>query len=232
MVIGNGLVAKGFSKYMTNDHLVIFASGVSNSTNIESSFFAREASLLEKTIQENREKTVVYISTCSIYDESMQHSAYVHHKLAMESLLAKQAKYFYIFRISNIVGSTNNPHTLLNFLYYHIKHELHFYLWEKASRNIIDMEDCYSIADYIISKQLYQNQIVNIANPTNYTIADIVSSLELRTGKKGLYSVIDKGSSPVIDTTITEDIIKTLLLNFDANYLERVVNKYFPNNDL
>ncbi len=232
MVIGNGLVAKGFSKYISNIHVVIFASGVSNSSNNDTSEFKREASLLQKTIQEHSEKTIIYISTCSIYDDSMQQSAYVQHKISMENLITKKARHFHIFRVSNIVGFTSNPHILLNFLYRHIKNGLHFYLWQNAFRNIIDVEDFYSMADHIIDKQLYQNQIVNIANPINYSIPNIISSLELKTGNKALYTTIDKGSAPAIDTTITEKIIKKLGLNFDINYLEKVVNKYFPNNDL
>jgi len=34
MVIGNGMVAKRFESYKTNDQFLIFASGVSNSKNI------------------------------------------------------------------------------------------------------------------------------------------------------------------------------------------------------
>ena len=45
MVIGNGLVASAFSKYKNDDDVIIFASGVSNSSTNKKEEFEREINL-------------------------------------------------------------------------------------------------------------------------------------------------------------------------------------------
>src|SRR6476660_9049471 len=108
MVIGNGMVAKRFESYKTNDEFLIFTSGVSNSKNINPEAYERELILLQGSIQENREKVLVYFSTCSIYDPGEENSKYVLHKRQIEELIPKDQKHFYVFRVSNLVGHSAN----------------------------------------------------------------------------------------------------------------------------
>lgn len=232
MVIGNGLVAKGFSAYNRDSNIVVFASGVSNSTTTSEAAFSREAGLLSEILRQHTEKKIVYISTCSIYDESLNDSAYVRHKLAMEHLVASGAAHYHIFRISNLAGKTGNPYTVLNFFYQHIRHQQPFQLWQKAYRNIIDIEDAVAIAGYFISRAAYLNQVVNIANPVSYPVTEIVSVIEKMTQKKAVYTTKNKGERPVIDTALAERAISELQLNFAGNYLERVIEKYLLHNDI
>ena len=104
MVIGNGLVAKGFSAYNRDSNIVVFASGVSNSTTTSEAAFSREAGLLSEILRQHTEKKIVYISTCSIYDESLNDSAYVRHKLAM----AKRATPIpFLISFTSISGISN-----------------------------------------------------------------------------------------------------------------------------
>src|SRR5438477_266860 len=58
MVIGNGMVAKRFESYKTNDQFLIFASGVSNSKNINHAAYERELTLLKNAIEENQENNI------------------------------------------------------------------------------------------------------------------------------------------------------------------------------
>ena len=69
MIIGNGLLAQAFSEYNNNDEILIFASGVSNSLEEKESEFDREAKLLKSVITNYPDKTMVYFSTCSVYDK-------------------------------------------------------------------------------------------------------------------------------------------------------------------
>src|SRR5687768_6321770 len=101
MVIGNGMIATRFNSYSTNEKFVIFASGVSNSVTTNSAHFAREDQLLHSVIEKNPNKTLVYFSTCSIYDHSMVQSPYVLHKLKMEETITATHPNFIIFRVSN-----------------------------------------------------------------------------------------------------------------------------------
>ena len=152
MVIGNGMVAKRFESYKTNDEFLIFTSGVSNSKNINPEAYERELILLQRSMQENREKVLVYFSTCSIYDPGEENSKYVLHKKQIERLIQKDQKQFYIFRVSNLVGQSGNRNTILNFYVYHILNGINFDLWTNATRNLIDIDDMYKIADDILEK--------------------------------------------------------------------------------
>ncbi|PWT71928.1 MAG: NAD-dependent dehydratase [Bacteroidetes bacterium] len=227
MVLGNGLVANGFKRYEHDDRFLIFASGVSNSANREVAEFVREQELLEYSIRENQHKTLVYFGTCSVYDPVLNNSPYVIHKLAMEKLIRENHSDYFVFRISNLAGNTSNPHTVLNFFVQHIISGQFFYLWKNASRNIIDMEDAFAICDRILQKETFKNEIINIANPANYAVTQIVGTIEKLLGKKGNYELIEKGSNPVINTDAIRPIISELGIQFDSAYLCRTIEKYF-----
>lgn len=228
MVIGQGLLAKRFSNYRDNDDIIIFASGVSNSGNTTQSEFDREETLLRNSIQNYTDKTFVYFGTCSVYDSSFTQSAYVRHKLAMENIVRLHTGSYHIFRISNLAGKTGNPHTVLNYFVSHILNEDPFHLWANSSRNIIDIDDAYRICDFIIRGNLFSSQIINVANPVNYPVHEIVSTLELHLQKKGTYTTLPRESNPAIDVSAIKAIIAKLNINFDAGYLQRTIEKYFP----
>lgn len=232
MVLGNGLVAKGFRRYEEDDRFLIFASGVSNSSNKEVSEFIRERELLESNIHENQNKTLVYFGTCSVYDPILNHSPYVIHKLNMEKLIRDNHAHYHIFRISNLAGNTPNPHTVLNFFIQHINSGELFYLWKNASRNIIDIDDAFAICDQILQRDLFRNEVINIANPTNYPVMQIVENIEHLLGKKGRYELIERGSNPVINTESIQSLISERGIQFDATYLRRTIKKYLGKNDL
>ena len=232
MVIGQGLVAKGFSSYQADNSYLVFASGVSNSSDKDIANFEREKKLLVKTIDGHRSKILVYFSTCSMYDNTLKNSLYVQHKIEMEEIIKKNHPQFYIFRISNLAGKTSNQHTVLNYFIRHILTGNFFYVWQKATRNIIDIDDAYAICDYILQNKIYKNEIINIANPLNYPVTTIVKEIEAYFDKKGNYELLDKESNPVIDISPIKEIITRLNINFDDGYLSRTIKKYFPKNDL
>ncbi len=68
MIIGNGMMARSFESYRGNSEILIFASGVSNSKDVDEDNFNREVLLLKDVINNNPEKAMVYFSTCSMYD--------------------------------------------------------------------------------------------------------------------------------------------------------------------
>lgn len=232
MVIGNGLVANGFGMYKNNDQVVVFASGVSNSNNTDQAAFDRERDLLNNTLAQLQTELLVYISTCSIYDPSMQSSLYVQHKLAMEKLVTDTVDNYYIFRVPNLAGYTSNPHTTLNFIFNHIVQAIPFRIWKNASRNIIDIEDAVCICNHFIASDKDTGRIINIANQYNYPIVEIVEKIEQATGRKGNYSVIDKGNTPLIDITEINPVIDKLGINFAGNYLDNIIKKYLVPHDL
>ncbi len=221
------MIAKKFASYASNDKFLIFASGVSNSKSSDQSAYAREFDLLVQALEKNKNKTIVYFSTCSVYDPSESQSQYVVHKKAIEDHIRKNAASFYIFRVSNVAGSSNNPNTILNFLYYHIANKINFDLWAGSSRNIIDIDDLFSIANYILSSGLYINQTINIANPVNYTVLTIIDTLGKILQQKPNYITIQKGNDFPIDISQIQKIIDHLGIDFNKDYLERLIKKYY-----
>lgn len=233
MVIGKGLIAKKFSAYTDNGNVLIFASGVSNSKNTNPAEYEREKNLLLQTLRENKEKTVVYFSTCSIYDPAESKSQYVAHKLELETIIKTHADSYRIFRVSNVVGQSVNPNTVLNYFYFHINNHINFDLWSGAYRNLIDIDDMYSIAHTILSRSLFKNQVVNIANTENYSAGDIVTALEKQMNQKANYIKIEKGANFTIDTSAIAPIIKEAGIIFEyPAYLHHLIKKYYPVNDL
>jgi nucleoside-diphosphate-sugar epimerase len=227
MVIGNGLVAKAFELYKNNDDFVIFASGVSNSSEKSSEPFEREKKLLLETIQKYPNKHFVYFSTCSIYDAEMHNSNYVLHKLELENLIQTNGEKWNIFRISNLIGKTENPNTILNYLYFHIQSQAHFTIWKGAERNIIDIADAYNIIQMILSKSTNKNEIFDIANLYNYNIENIVAAIESQVGQKGNFNFIEKHSHPNIPMLNMDNYLSYLNTIFTDNYLQNVLEKYF-----
>ncbi|MFZ1799258.1 MAG: NAD-dependent epimerase/dehydratase family protein [Chitinophagaceae bacterium] len=227
MIIGKGMVAKGFSSYEKNNEVLIFASGVSNSANTDPLEFEKEHSLLLDTILQHTGKKFIYFSTCSVYDISLRNTPYVMHKLRMESLIETQHPDYLIFRVSNIAGKTNNPHTVLNYFYNHITEGSHFDLWENAQRNIISIEDLYIICNRIIEDDVFKNEIINVANPVTYSVQYIVSELERFTGKKANYTKIQKGGGPIINLSKTKSYMAGQDIHFNDAYLQKVLQIYF-----
>lgn len=227
MVIGNGLIARSFESYRDDDTFLIFASGVSNSKTKNPEVYQREINLLNECIQQNPEKIIVYFSTCSIYDPDEKNSAYVQHKLKIEALIQRTATRYYVFRVSNVVGKSPNPNTLLNYFYYHIRNGINFDLWINACRNIIDIDDVFYIADRLLKKNTPSSQPINIGSPVNYTVKEIVAALELFLNTKSNYIEVTKGSCFDIDLSDIEPILKQSQLKFKGEYLAGLVAKYY-----
>jgi nucleoside-diphosphate-sugar epimerase len=228
MLIGSGLIAQAFApEFLHRDDMCIYAAGVSNSGCINVREFARERERLENALaQAGPEVTFVYFGTCSVADPDARNTPYVQHKLAMEQLVAAHPHYL-ILRLSQVAGRTPNPHTLLNFLYARISRSEAFCLWRKARRNIIDINDVASISRQLFADTSMRNYTLNIANPTNYSITDIVHAMENNVGKRAVYEVVDRGSEYSIDIGKIRPILDKGIVGFDDNYLERVIGKYY-----
>jgi nucleoside-diphosphate-sugar epimerase len=228
MIIGSGLLAKAFPPdYNNRDDVCIYAAGVSNSGCTDDYEFDREKERLEYALASSQEKTVfVYFSTCSIYDEELSDSAYVKHKLAMEELVANRTNHL-IFRLPQVVGYTPNPHTLLNFLYARITRSERFHIWKNAQRNVIDVEDVASISAVFINDPAVRDVIINIANPENYSVLDIVTTFERVLHKKAICDYENKGGEYAIDVGQMQSVADKSGAVFDEAYLEKIISKYY-----
>lgn len=227
MVIGNGMIAKEFEDYNEDNRFVIFASGVSNSRTLNDASYDREAKLLKNVIAAHGEKTLVYFSTCSIYDPSDSASRYVLHKKHMEEIINDRQEHFHIFRCSNLVGTSTNLNTILNFFVYHIRNGINFDLWVNSTRNLLDVAHMYQFVNHILQRGLYQGKNINIANEINYPVTDIVHTIEMFLGIKANYTTVQKGSHFAIDVSDISGLARMLNIQFTKDYLQKLLNKYY-----
>lgn len=227
MIVGNGLIARAFAEFKDDARYVFFGSGVSNSLCQSSEEFDRELLMVEDSINDNQDKIFIYFSTTSIQDPSMLNSMYVKHKKNIECFIMSNATTYCIFRLSNVVGKSNNKNTVLNFLFQHLKENDQFDLWKNSTRNLIDIHDVVTIVKAVLQKHEYQNKIINIANRHSYKVTEIVSVIEKYLGRKGVYNLVDKGEPYQINVDYIEDIIAKKNILFDSDYLLRLLNKYY-----
>lgn len=227
MVIGNGMIATRFNDYQNDDHTIIFASGVSNSKNMVESYFEREVELIKKTIKDYPRKQFIYFSTCSVDDQELSNTPYVIHKKKVEELISKETSSYIIFRVSNVAGMSNNPFTLLNYFVLNILQGNLITIWENACRNIIDLDDVYTITDWMIKEKNNNNSIINIANPKNYSVPEIVASIENHFNKKAMANKVHRGESYNIDISAIKPVINQLNIQFKDDYLSTLLKKYY-----
>jgi nucleoside-diphosphate-sugar epimerase len=226
MIIGNGMIANRFASYKDDD-TIIFASGVSNSKETNEEHFLREVQLLNQTIKEYPEKTLVYFSTCSVADPDLASAPYVIHKKNTEEFIKKNVAKYYLFRISNLAGTSNNPYTLLNYFIFNILKNHPLTVWKKAFRNIIGINDMYKLIDYFLQENQNVNSTINIANPENYPVPYIVKTIEEHLNKRAISTEVDRGDDYKIDVSAIEPLFSKLAIQFGDTYLADLLKLYY-----
>ncbi|MGJ4748424.1 NAD-dependent epimerase/dehydratase family protein [Leptospira sp. SA-E8] len=229
MIIGHGLLARAFSVNYENDpNVLIFASGVSNSTELRQEEFQREKFHLQEALSTFTGRRFAYFGSCGVVNVPGTLSPYLAHKLEMERLVLAHPAGI-VFRLPQVVSHTNNPHTLTNYLYDRIKRGEHFKVWANAERNLIDIEDAFAIAHRLLQLQKLSENVVNIASDVSIRVLDIVNIFERMLGKLGNYTIVPEGDSLHIDSLLTQLIAHELGIDMRAGYAERVLLKYYGN---
>jgi nucleoside-diphosphate-sugar epimerase len=229
MIYGKGFIAKAFKKYKKNNSFIFFASGVSNSLEIKSHRYNKEINLLNKVISyKNLSRTIIYFSTCSVYDPAKKNSLYVKHKLKIEKIIKKNCKNYFIFRLPNVIGDRHNRHTLVNSFLLKLKNNKKIEILSGVNRNLIDIKDVVKIVDNIL-KYEKKAKIINIANFYSNKVLDIVLYL----GR--IYSIkpnLQKKKNPArfnykININDIKKYITLSKIKFSKSYYKKVLNKYY-----
>ena len=227
MIIGSGLLASEFAKkYAERSDIIIFASGVSNSNEVNNEEFAREKNLLQRYMIKSTGK-FVYFSTCSIYDPEMKTKPYVLHKMEMERLIINKSPSCTIFRLPQVVGKNRNKNTLTNYLYDRISANEEFKVWRDAHRYLIDVCDVEEIVNGILIRGQDKEKIINIAPPTSISVLNIIKIIEKILIKKANYCLVDGGGVYNIDAIQANKVAVLQKINFDNNYPDRILRKYY-----
>lgn len=226
MIIGRGMIANRFAEYK-DDNILFFASGVSNSNETNPEVFQREETLLKNTLNSNSKKTFIYFSSCDVANPQLNSKQYYQHKLKMEKIVSSSGMNYYIFRLPQIVGKGGNSNNLINFFVNSIKTGTLFEVWEGTKKNIIDIDDVYTIICHLIQSDKYLNRTCNIINITYISILDLVQAIEKATHKKANYISKQINTSFDYDMSCMNSLKKEQVSIFDNNYFEKLILKYY-----
>ena len=231
-IIGSGFMAKSFHdqiQELQKLNICLYAAGISNSQTKDKNLLIKDQNrIIDFSKKFDQKKKLVYLSTCSINDPSRNKNPYVKNKLHIESLLKEKFNKFLIIRLPEVVGKNDNKTNLINFFHHSIKNKKKFEIWTKAIRNIIDIQDVVLVTMILLKNYFPNNTIINIANPIHYKVREIVKNIEKLTNMKANYNLVDKGDDNwQIDISEISEIIKNNKINFNQNYLYKVLKKYY-----
>jgi nucleoside-diphosphate-sugar epimerase len=226
MVVGNGLIAQVFSEFSNDKDLIVFASGVSNSRELNPHAFEKELALLKNYA--NSSAILVYFSTCSIYDPELQASLYVQHKLSIEAFISASFSRYWIFRLPNVVSRSANPHTMCNFFYNSILNKKAFVLQENAYRYFVDIEDVRSALGKVMAQKRLINGAYNFLFPHPMRVKELVNRLEIQTGISASYETVKKGTNYSVQISDELKPYCSFLNESPDKYFSRMINRYYP----
>lgn len=226
MIVGKGLLARAFQPcFGEASDVVVFASGVSNSLETRASEFAREHSLLHEHLAGDA-KRIVYFSSCGVTALENELTPYMRHKQLMESLVLSRSGGL-VLRLPQVVGRTENTHTLTNFLRDRILSGEHFSVWAHAERNLIDVEDVAALGATLAKETSMDSSTTAVAAERSLLILEIVKIFERVLGKTANYSIVEKGTPMAIDNTRVNEVSTRLGIYLGEGYVENVIAKYY-----
>ena len=206
---------------------IIYASGVSNSSETRKELFDREIELINSCLKElKRDCSFIYFSTTSIQNVSKKHCHYIIHKLSIEAMLRNSGHNYLILRLPNLVGNSRNPHTLTNFFADSIQSSKPFKLTKNAIRHLIDANDLASILNDIKDKFGKTGAIVNVETNRPLTARQILDLMEGVLHKKA--DVIESEDPSLKDNYAIDDnsIVKYIFETSDS-YHRDLIRKYY-----
>jgi nucleoside-diphosphate-sugar epimerase len=227
MIIGSGLIANSFiNSNFDHSEMVVFASGVSNSTSSELEEYEKEFSLIKSTISSNADKVFLYFSTTSLL--TGKESIYVEFKRKVEGYIKKNCRKYLILRLPNIVGKSGNKSQLIPYFHSSLLSNASMNVDPTLKRYLIDVEDIPEIVN-LLRGYVDIKEVVDVYFDNSITIMEIINYLQLLTGE--IYSELKfryshekflERSSFFIETT--KD--KLDLFNTDPY---KIIKKYYEN---
>ena len=230
---GSGFIAENFKKIKLRKlkKVVIYAAGVSNSKSKDKKKFLKERKKIQIFLNNhNTEHLFIYISTTSVLDNYSKKDKYIRNKIIIENLIKKSLNNFLILRLPQIVGKSNNQHTLTNFIYRKILSEQRFKVWSNVKRNLIDIDDLIKIVKQIISTKLKPGNVINILNPNSIYVEEIVNIMGDIVKKNPKYILLEykpkkKGNLKIQSSSKFNLNIEKYFK--DKNYFKNILKKYY-----
>ncbi|MEY8673118.1 NAD(P)-dependent oxidoreductase [Francisella philomiragia] len=230
MVVGNGQLAQAFYKYKDNDSIVVFASGVSNSSCTEQKEFDRERKLLETILKDNSDKKFIYFSSCALSADEYPKNSYYAHKIQMESIIKELSDKYFIIRLPQLFGNLKLHNTLINYIYHAIKSNNIINVYSEAYRYVIEIEDVRRFVNsYLANGTLCST--IDLANPYRYKILEIIEIFENLLNKKANTIIIQKQDKYILDLSKLNRYIQENNINieFGEGYLKNKLYEKIKN---
>ena len=223
MVIGNGMMANKFMDcYKDDSSIIVFASGVSNSSEIDEDKYARELTLINHCLSKHPQSKFVYFS--SVIHLSGMNTRYLHHKREVESLLIKKSQNYLVIRLPQVVGPGGNKNNIINYFDNCVKNNIPLKVQTNTIRSVVDIDDVFNIVKLCVVR--YQNTILNLSYIEKIYVDELANLIfELNNRPKNIvnqpagHSILSN-NSPTVD-----EIIEELNIN-RHNYTKRVLRKY------
>lgn len=222
MVVGNGMISKIFkNEFENSDEYLIFASGVSNSNEVDLDQYKKEEDILINYIEEYPSYKFIYFSSV-LLDKS--DSLYFSHKKKIEDIIVKNCNKYLIFRLPQILGNGGNKNNIINYFKNCIISNTDIKCQKNTYRSIIDINDLYDIVNICIKNEL--NTTLNLAYIEKISIKDLISKISNILNKEALITEVEQGYSLDIENSdVIDMVIKNLEIN-KSNYTEKILKKY------
>lgn len=220
MVVGNGLIANSFSKFNYDDSILIFASGISDSTCKDNSKFLREKELI--TCQDKNMK-FVYFSTYSLSDGSERNN-YLLHKIEMEYLIESTFENWIILRLPTVVGHGGNKNNFFNYMSNKLINNEPICVFDNTYRSLIDVDDILPITEEIIKSM--NNIKIDVSFDNQMLVSEIVSIMTQKIESKSDIFISYGNTNSPIDNNIFKSICKNFNNYNSPEYNNKIIKKY------
>lgn len=227
IIVGSGLIAKALDKIPNNNDFLIFASGVSDSSETRELEFQREIDLIQESLLRN--KKLIYFSSLDVVLRKDKLNSYLRHKLNVEKILEKKSAI--VLRLPQLVGLRQNKKNLIPYLYNKIVNKKEFELKINYQRNLVDIKDLSKIVECLIKKKDYSEKFLNIFNPKFTKILDIIRIIEKLSNTDAIYTISEEDFE-MNNLTVSEEylsFLKESSVEFHNKYNYDLIKKYFFN---
>jgi len=232
-VYGSGFIATKLKKIKIKkkDNVIIYEAGVSHSKSNNKKIYLKEIQKLNFFLKNyNKKNLLIYISSTSVLDRSLKKNSYVKNKKKVEEIIKRKLDNYLILRLPQIVGKSNNPYTITNFIYKKIAKSQNFKVWSNVKRNLIDIDDIVKITKRLIKKKLKYGKVLNIQNPKSTYVEDIALILSKILNKKAKYKLVKYKYTGSKNLKIKKNLNFNLIISkyFKSKfYTENILKKYY-----
>jgi len=240
-IIGNGMVARAFTPYHHNnalDDVVIFASGVSDSSTTDDAEYRREQTLLYATLQQCAvaDQRLVYFSSGGAIYGPTDHprdertptyptTRYGQQQLLCEGVIVNSGVRYLIVRLPNLVGPSQHHAQLIPAL---VNHALsgEATLFTNATRDLLDVDDCARLVVALL-RNVPTDEIVTVASGVSCPIQAIFTIICDVLTVQPQVTHISKGDQQRFDISKMRGFLKERV-QFDDTYPKQLIHKYLP----